>query len=153
MSISERGFTYLEMVIALAILTTLFPFVFSIFYTIYTDVTKQLLEHRLYDQYDQFQTQLMRDAANGTTFIGRGNQLIMTMKNGEQVQYTNAQGQIVRSIRPREANLFQGHTILLYHVSKIMFTKQGKGLQMTVNMVDRQASFIGNSYIWGRVDG
>jgi type II secretory pathway pseudopilin PulG len=149
---SERGFTYLEMVISLALVTTIFPFVFSIFTTVYNDVRKQMLEHQLYEQYHQFQTQLMRDAANGVTIVGQDNQLIMTMGDGEQVRYIYLQGQIIRSVRQNVANSFRGRTILLYHVSKVTFYKQEKGLRLSVDLMDRNARFIGSCYVWGRID-
>lgn len=140
------------MIISLAIVSTIFPIVFAIFYTIYTDLTDQLLEHQFYEQYDQFQTQLMRDESNATSILSQGKQLIMTMQDGEQIRYAVSKNKLVRSVRQREGNNFRGFIILIPHVHQIFLQRQGQGVQLTIEVLEHGSLFSGSSYVWGRID-
>lgn len=150
--VSEQGFTYLEIVIVLALVTTIFPFAFSFYYSVSNDLQKHLIEHQLYEQFDQFQSQFMRDATNSVDFMSQKNQLIMTMGDRQQVLYRFSRGQIVRSTRQNNTNYFEGNTILLYHVHHFTVERKRKGIQLSIDLMDQGAHFFAKSFAWGRID-
>jgi competence protein ComGF len=150
--LSERGFTYIEMMLSFALVMSFFPLIFGFFYQITSSVKMQLAEYQLWEQFDQFQIQMMYDAANGVKMVESDNHFIMIMKDGREVRYTVKNKQLIRSLKQSEKSQFKGNTILLYHIKKIHYEQLPKGWKMHVTLSDQGTIFKGIAYIWGRID-
>lgn len=151
-SISERGFTYIEMIVSFAMVTSLFPLLFGLYYQIFNSVHSQLGTHQLFHEFDRFSMQLHRDETNAVKIFAFQNKLEMMMKNGLLVRYQWKQGQIVRSLKENSSVSYRGNTILLYHVKQIRYQNLPNATKLTVVLANKNATYTGTAFIWGRID-
>jgi hypothetical protein len=139
------------MIIAFALVMTIFPLVFGVFYQVINNVRIQLTEHSLWEQFDRFHLQLVNDESNGIQMIAGKNQMIMVMKDGQEVRYVLKKGQLIRSLKQKNQS-FRGHTVLLQHVQKVAFERLPRGWEMNISLSQSGAVFHGQAYLWGRID-
>ncbi|MCH5583918.1 ComGF family competence protein [Shimazuella sp. AN120528] len=140
------------MILSFAIVTTLFPLFFGLFYQVFNSIHSQLATYALFTQFDRFSLQLQKDEANGVKFLIHQNQLEMIMKDGLRVRYQWKQDQIVRSVKESSSAFYRGNTILLYQVRRVYYQNLKNGVKMTVVLSQQDATFTGFSYIWGRIN-
>jgi hypothetical protein len=150
-SFSERGFTYLEVILSFGLISVLFPLSFGLFYQVTTDVRTQLNEHRLFIQFDRFQHQVQRDQANAVQIITSNQQLELLLYDDRAIRYSWKDGKIIRSVKERGTKAYRGHTTLLYYVSNVHATSFGNGVELDVQLTERSASYTGHLFIWGKM--
>jgi type II secretory pathway component PulJ len=150
-SISERGFTYLEVILSFSLISLLFPLSFGFFYVVSTDIWTQLNKHRLVTQFDRLSIQVQRDETNAVRIHADHRQLELLLSDGRAIRYTWQKGKIIRSVKEHTNSVYRGHTILLYDVITAKAVPVSNGAELYVYVANRSASYLGNLFVRGNI--
>ena len=110
----ERGFSYVELAVALSLLVILIPAVMS-FGLLMESNTKQMIgRQQLMMEAEAFLADLRNEVRQGTNFrLSKENWLEFDLPSGETVRYRLDKRRIIRSLRGVDEAQFRGTTICL----------------------------------------
>jgi hypothetical protein len=146
----EQGFTYVEIVISLAILVVILPSLLFVANTYQHELKRLSRQHRLQMEYTHFMMFVQNELKQGSDFRGEGGNLVFRRSSGDTIRYEWKEQQVVRSVQKKGSSVFQGRTILAYHVDSVAFVPSVDGVMIDICLQDRDARLALSTTIMAR---
>ncbi len=149
----ERGFTYVELAVALSLVVLLVPAVMSLGLLIESG-TKQIIgRQQLMMEAEAFLADLRNEVRQGNGFRLSGeNWLEFDLPSGETVRYRLDKRRIIRSLRGADEAQFRGTTILLQDVYLFTCVPDKEGVEIEIGLQNWESDITLQTYLRSRVD-
>ncbi len=149
----ERGFSYVELAVALSLLVILIPAVMS-FGLLMESNTKQMIgRQQLMMEAEAFLADLRNEVRQGTNFrLSKENWLEFDLPSGETVRYRLDKRRIIRSLRGVDEAQFRGTTILLHDVYLFNCVPDHKGVEIEIGLQNWESDITLQTYLRSRID-
>lgn len=148
----ERGFTYVELAVALSLAVLLIPVVFSLGHMLEAEMKKGMGRQQLQEEASAFLSDARDELRRGFRFrLSPEGWLLFDLPTGEIVRYKHDRRRVIRGVRKPGESRFSGTTVLLQEVYYAGFYPDGDGVWLDLGMQNWYADLKVKTYVRGRV--
>lgn len=130
----EEGFSYIETVWYLCLLSLLLPALFFMSHIMELSIKEGMERERLQMEWLAFVPQLERDIRQGVRFYQQDGAFIIDLVSKESVRYELKKRQIIRSVKKQGEDRFRGNMLMMQDVYYALFLPQQQGIMVDVGL-------------------
>lgn len=113
---TEKGFTYMELVVSLLLIALLIPIIFTFLYTVSSGAKQMMSKQYLQMNWESFSLHAQREWMMVQQLSLDANQCVWQNSSAEKVRYVWNNQKLIRQVQI--SGKWRGHMILLFNVKK-----------------------------------